>query len=172
MNNMSPVDWAKRPIEKYADFSGRAPRAEYWWFFLALIVAYIVISIIESILGINRMVGGVYGPITALLLLGTLVPSIAVGVRRLHDTNRSGWWILMPLVPYCLAFVLGGAAMMGGAATGNPASMGAGMGIAGIFLLIGAVCALVLLIFYCLPGTPGDNSYGPNPYGGGTAAAA
>src|SRR5215213_9913522 len=144
MTNMSPIDWAKRPLEKYADFSGRAPRAEYWWFFLAIIIAYIVLSIIESILGINHMVAGVYGPLTVLLMLGTLVPSIAVGVRRLHDTNRSGWWILAPLVPYCLAFALGGAAMMGGAATGNPASMGAGLGMAGIFLLIGAVCALVL----------------------------
>src|SRR5687767_10028089 len=116
---MTPIDWAKRPIQKYADFSGRAPRAEYWWFVLAVLVASIVISIVESILGINRMIAGVYGPITSLLMLGILVPSIAVGVRRLHDTNRSGWWILLPIVPYCLAFALGGAAMMtGGGAAG------------------------------------------------------
>jgi uncharacterized membrane protein YhaH (DUF805 family) len=171
MTNMSPIDWAKRPIEKYADFSGRAPRAEYWWFFLAVIIAYIVISIIESILGLNRMIIGVYGPLSALLLVGTLVPSLAVGVRRLHDTNRTGWWLVGPLVPYLLGFALGGAAMMGGAASGNPAALGAGMGLAGIFILIGAVCALVLLVFYCLPGTPGDNRYGPNPYGTGAPAA-
>ncbi len=170
--NMTPIDWAKRPIQNYAQFSGRAPRAEYWWFFLAVIIAYIVLSIIESILGIKGMIMGVYGPLSALLFLGTLVPSLAVGVRRLHDTNRSGWWILAPLIPYCLAFVLGGAAMMGGAAAGSPAGMGAGLGIAGIFLLIGAVCAIVLLVFYCLPGTAGDNRYGPNPYGDHSAAAA
>jgi uncharacterized membrane protein YhaH (DUF805 family) len=164
-SNMSPVDWAKRPLQKYADFSGRAPRAEYWWYVLALIVAYIVLSVVESILGINRMIAGAYGPLTALLWLGTLVPSIAAGVRRLHDTNRSGWWILLPVVPYCLAFALGGAAMMTG-------GLGAGLGTAGIFLLIGFVCAIVLLVFYCLPGTPGDNRYGPNPYGSqGTPAA-
>ena len=171
MNNMSPVDWAKRPLEKYADFSGRAPRAEYWWFFLAIIVAYIVLSIIESIIGVNHMIGGVYGPLTVLLMLATLVPSLAVAVRRLHDTNRSGWWLLLPLVPYCIGFALGGAAMMNGAASGNPAAMTAGVGMAGIFILIGAVCAVVLIVFYCMPGTPGDNRFGPNPYGAGAAAA-
>ena len=132
---------------------------------LAIIVAYIVLSIVESIIGINRMIAGAYGPLTALLWLATLVPSIAVAVRRLHDTNRSGWWLLLPIIPYCLAFALGGAAMMTG-------GLGAGLGTAGIFLMIGAIGAIVLLVFYCLPGTPGDNRYGPNPYGSqGTAAA-
>ena len=164
--NMTPVDWAKRPLEKYADFSGRAPRAEYWWFFLALIVTYIVINIIESIVGINRMVLGVYGPLALLLWLATLVPSLAVGVRRLHDTNRSGWLILLPIIPYVLAFALGGPAMMAG-------GLGAGLGIAMLFMLIGFVCALVLLVFMVLPSTPGDNRYGPNPYGeAGNAVAA
>lgn len=172
VSQMSPVDWAKRPIEKYADFTGRAPRAEYWWFVLAVMIAYVVVSIIESILGINRMIAGVYGPLTVLLWLATLVPSIAVAVRRLHDTNRVGWWILLPIVPYCLAFILGGSAMMGGIASGNAMEMGAGMGVAGIFLLIGFVGAIVLLIFMVLPSNPGDNRYGPNPYGEGATAAA
>ena len=174
MTEMTPIDWAKRPVQNYAQFSGRAPRAEYWWFFLAVIIAYVVASIIDSLLGMKGMVMGVYGPIATLLMLGTLVPSLAVGVRRLHDTNRTGWWILAPLVPYCLAFVLGGAAMMGGTAAGSGAGMGAGMGIAAIFLFLGAACALALLVFYCLPGTVGDNRYGPDPYagaGGSTVAA-
>jgi uncharacterized membrane protein YhaH (DUF805 family) len=162
--NMNPVDWAKRPLQKYADFSGRAPRAEYWWFVLAVVVAFVVVSIIESILGINRMVLGVYGPLTTLLWIATLVPSVAVGVRRLHDTDRSGWWLLLPIIPYCLAFALGGATMMR-----NP---GAGMGIAMIFMLIGGVGAIVLLVFYVLSGTPGDNRYGPNPYGAGASPTA
>ena len=169
MNQLSPIDWAKRPIEKYADFTGRPPRAEFWWYFLAVIIASIVARIIDNILGMNVM--GPYGPLSLILMLGLLVPNIAVAVRRLHDTDRSGWWILLPIVPYCLAFVLGGAAMMGGAASGSAMGMGAGMGIASIFLLIGAACALLLLVFYCLPGTPGDNRYGPNPYGAGAVAA-
>jgi uncharacterized membrane protein YhaH (DUF805 family) len=171
--NLTPVDWAKRPIEKYADFGGRAPRAEYWWFVLALIVVYIVLSIVEGIVGINHMIFGAYGPLTALLWLATIVPSIAVSVRRLHDTNRSGWWLLLPVIPYCLALLLGGAAIFRVAAggAGQPGMM-AGLGVASIFLMIGAVGWIVLLVFYVLPGTPGDNRFGPNPYGVGGASAA
>jgi len=150
---MSPIDWAKRPLQKYADFSGRASRPEYWWFVLALFVAYIVVSIVESILGINHMVMGVYGPLAVLLWLGTLVPQIAVSIRRLHDTDRSGWWLLLPVVPYVIAGALAGPAIL----SGNMA----GLGLAGIFLMVGAVCAVVLLVFMILAGTPGDNRYGP-----------
>src|SRR3954447_24395234 len=99
--NMSPVDWAKLPIQKYVDFSGRAPRAEFWWYILAVIVISIVARIIDNILGLH--VVGAYGPLALILSLGLLVPNIAVGVRRLHDTNRTGWWLVLPIVPYCLA---------------------------------------------------------------------
>jgi uncharacterized membrane protein YhaH (DUF805 family) len=164
---MTPVDWAKRPItEKYADFSGRAPRAELWWYVLGLLIVYIFLTIIESIIGINRMVFGLYGPLVCLLWLGTIVPSIAVGVRRLHDTNRSGWWLLLPLVPWALAIAFGGTAMLG-AAAGSGMGLMAGAGIAFIFMSLCLVAEVVILIFYVLPGTPGDNRYGPNPYGGG-----
>ena len=158
--NMTPIDWAKRPIQKYADFSGRAPRAEYWWYVLFYLIALIIVSIIEGMLGISRMVAGLYGPITCLLSLGLLVPSIAVGVRRLHDTDRTGWWLLPPVAFYALAMILGGPAMM----TGNPM---AAFGVAGALLLAGLACAIVLLVFYCLEGTKGDNRYGPDPYTGG-----
>jgi uncharacterized membrane protein YhaH (DUF805 family) len=163
--NMSPVDWAKRPLQKYADFSGRAPRAEFWWWLLAVIVLSVIAEIIDGMIGMK--VAGNYGPLSAIVGVALLVPNIAVSVRRLHDTNHSGWWLLLPVVPYCLAVFLGGAAMMGGAATGSAAGMTAGMGIAGIFMIIGAVCALVLLYFYVQAGTPGDNRYGPNPYDSG-----
>jgi uncharacterized membrane protein YhaH (DUF805 family) len=158
---MSPIDWAKRPIQKYADFKGRAPRAEYWWFVLGIVVAFIVLAIVEGVLGMNRMVAGVYGPLVVLLWLGTLVPQVAVGVRRLHDTDRTGWWLLAPIVPYAIGF-----AMMGPAAL-NPES-GMSMASAGgamIFMLIGMVLGIVLLVFYILPGTKGPNKYGPDPYG-------
>lgn len=166
-NNMTPVDWAKRPIvEKYAEFSGRASRAEYWWFVLALIVAYIVLGIVESILGIHHMIFYSYGPLTALLWLATLVPGLSVGVRRLHDTSRSGWWILLPIVPYVIAIVIGGPAILAGGL--------AGLGLAALFAFLGLICAIVLLVFMVLPGSPGENRYGPNPYGegaGGPVAA-
>jgi uncharacterized membrane protein YhaH (DUF805 family) len=165
--NMTPVDWAKRPIfEKYADFSGRAPRAEYWWYVLAIIIAYVVLAIVESLTGLKGMVFGVYGPLTALLWLATIVPGLAVGVRRLHDTNRSAWWLLL-MVPYLLVAIMSVMAMRNGGA-GAMAALGA----IGLLGLVGLVCAIVLLVFMALPGTPGDNRYGPNPYGEDGAAVA
>ena len=161
--NLTPVDWAKRPFQKYADFSGRAPRAEYWWYALALIIAYIVIMIVESITGLKGMVFGVYGPITLLLALGTIVPNLAVGVRRLHDTNRSAWWLLL-LAPYVLFAILTVMALR----SGNPM---AAAGMAGLMGIVGLLCCIAYLV--CLPSQPGDNRYGPNPYGdGGVAVAA
>lgn len=163
---LTPVDWAKRPIvEKYADFTGRASRPELWWFVLALVVAFIVARIVESIVGLGYMFAGAYGPLTSLLWLATIVPAAAVGVRRLHDTNRPGWWLLLWLVPWALTIVV--RFMYAGA--GVYAMMGM-MGLIGLISLIGAI---VLIVFYCLPGTPGDNQYGPPPLAGdGTAIPA
>jgi uncharacterized membrane protein YhaH (DUF805 family) len=105
MADLSPVDWAKRPLQKYADVTGRAPRAEYWWFVLFVIIGEIIAMAIDSILGLSQMIGP-YGPVLCLYLLALLVPSITVGVRRLHDTDRSGWWLLIGLIPLIGAIVL------------------------------------------------------------------
>ena len=71
---------------KYADFSGRASRSEYWWFMLFLVLASLATSMISPI------------P-SGLFSLGTLLPALAAATRRLHDTNRSGWWQLIAFVP-------------------------------------------------------------------------
>ena len=86
---MTPIDWATRPLKKYAEFTGRAPRAEYWWFYLGMIVVYLVAMIIDSLVGIELF--GPYGVVTCLLGLALIIPGLAVNFRRLHDTNRSGW---------------------------------------------------------------------------------
>ena len=163
---LTPVDWAKRPIlEKYADFTGRASRPELWWFVLGLVIAFVVARIIETVVGLGYLFAGSYGPLTSLLWLATIVPAVAVGVRRLHDTNRSGFWILLWLVPWGLTILV--RFMYAGA--GVYAMMGM-MGLIGFISLIGLV---VLIVFYCLPGTPGDNQYGPPPaIGDGTAIPA
>ncbi len=161
-SSMTPIDWAKRPIvEKYANFTGRAPRAEYWWYALALIIVGVVLSIVESITGLKGMVFGIYGPLTALLWLATIVPGVAVGVRRLHDSNRSGWWMLL-VVPYLVTAIMAMRAM----AAGNLAALAAG----GLLAIIGLVLCIVLLVFMVLPSSPGENRYGPNPYGEGVGA--
>ena len=102
---MSPIDWATRPLKKYADFSGRAPRAEYWWFYLLFVVGYVIAMILDSLLGLDKTVGP-YGIVTMLLALALVLPSIAAGIRRLHDTDRSGWWLLIGLIPLIGAIVL------------------------------------------------------------------
>jgi uncharacterized membrane protein YhaH (DUF805 family) len=78
---------------KYADFSGRAGRSEYWWFLLFIVLVSIAASMISHVL-------------SAVFSLATLVPSIAAATRRLHDTNRSGWWQLICLVPVIGIIVL------------------------------------------------------------------
>ena len=102
---MSPIDWATRPLKKFADFSGRAPRAEYWWFYLLIIIGYVVATILDSMLGFGQAVGP-YGVIMCLFALAMLIPSLAAAIRRLHDTDKSGWWLLIGLVPLIGAIVL------------------------------------------------------------------
>lgn len=112
-------------MRKYATFSGRAPRKEYWMFTLIYIIIAIVAGVLDAfIFGLAAESIGILGGIVALV---HIVPSIAVGVRRLHDTNRSGWWYLIIFIP-----------------------------------LIGI---LVMLYWMIKASDPGENQYGPNPYG-------
>ena len=93
------MEWATLPLKRYAEFTGRSRRKEYWMFLLLSIGIYIIASILDGIAGLNGMIAGRYGPITTLVALGLLVPTLAVSVRRLHDSDRSGWWLLLGLVP-------------------------------------------------------------------------
>jgi uncharacterized membrane protein YhaH (DUF805 family) len=85
-------------LEKYVGFSGRARRSEYWYFVLFTLIVSMVAGILDGILGTmdDDTNVGVIGSIASLALL---LPSIAVAIRRLHDTSRSGWWILIGLIP-------------------------------------------------------------------------
>jgi uncharacterized membrane protein YhaH (DUF805 family) len=86
-------------LQKYVTFTGRAARSEYWYFLLFQFIALVAGMIIDSVLGTSTIVYG-------LVALALLLPALAAGVRRLHDTNRSGWWILLGLVPIIGAIVL------------------------------------------------------------------
>ena len=94
------MEWMLMPLQRYADFQGRSRRKEYWMFLLGVFIAAIILGIIEGVLGLSGMVGGVYGPLTTLLLLGIIVPSIAVQVRRFHDQDKSGWFVLLGFIPF------------------------------------------------------------------------
>jgi uncharacterized membrane protein YhaH (DUF805 family) len=87
------MNWYLEVLRKYAVFSGRARRMEYWMFVLINAIVGLVLAAIEGLLGISYNVLGV------LYSLAVLIPSLAVAIRRLHDTNRSGWWILINLIP-------------------------------------------------------------------------
>jgi uncharacterized membrane protein YhaH (DUF805 family) len=90
---MSFFEALKVCFSKYVDFTGRAPRSEYWWFALFVFVLAIAFTLID--------------PARAFIFhLGVLLPQIAVAVRRLHDINRAGWWLLIGLVPLVGPIVL------------------------------------------------------------------
>lgn len=91
--------WKKVVLENYANFEGRARRAEFWWYVLANFIISIVFNILIQISGIFFVLDLIY-------VLAVLIPGIAVGVRRLHDTGKSGWWLLIALIPLVGAIVL------------------------------------------------------------------
>jgi uncharacterized membrane protein YhaH (DUF805 family) len=93
------MEWATLPLKRYAEFTGRSRRKEYWLFLLLAIGISIVASILDSILGMGSMIAGTYGPLRVLVGLALVVPWLAVSIRRLHDSDRSGWWLLIGVVP-------------------------------------------------------------------------
>jgi len=99
------MNWFMTVLRKYAVFEGRARRREYWFFVLFYILISIVLSMVDRVLGLYSEAYGM-GVLGALFCLGVLIPSIAVGARRLHDTGRSGWWLLIGFIPLIGAIVL------------------------------------------------------------------
>jgi len=152
---MSPADWAIRPLKKYAVFSGRAPRAEYWWFYLGTLIVGFMTRLVDSGLGTQF--------VNLIVNLALIVPWLAVSVRRLHDTDRSGWWLAILVAPAAAVLAIGI-----GAAFGAPAVPGgfAPLTAMWVIVVIAFLMALVtLLIFMVTAGDGGPNSYGPDPYG-------
>ncbi|OYU36106.1 DUF805 domain-containing protein [Novosphingobium sp. PASSN1] len=138
------MNWMLLPYRRYAEFSGRSRRREYWMFALFYVLVFVVLN---ALFGTNevtrtstnfgtgfsygsRLVGG-GGLIGGLFALASLIPALAVSVRRLHDQDRSGWMLLLGLIPFFGGFVL--------------------------------------LVFMCLEGTRGANQYGPDPKDPGSA---
>ena len=99
------MSWFLEVLKKYAVFEGRARRKEYWYFALCYFLIFIALAVIDGVTGsINA--SAEIGLLTAIFALAMFIPSLAVGVRRLHDTNRSGWWMLLCLIPCIGHFVL------------------------------------------------------------------
>lgn len=105
---LSPIANFKNVLTNhYSDFSGRARRSEYWWFALVNFGLLVSIAIVAAIL---KSIAGALGAIGSLayivVVLGTIIPGIAVGIRRLHDTGKSGWFMLISLVPIVGGIIL------------------------------------------------------------------
>lgn len=93
------MQWYMKVLKNYVGFQGRARRKEYWMFFLFNFLFTILLSLIETMLGLGGILSGIYG-------LAVLIPSIAVSVRRLHDIGRTGWWMLLSFIPVIGLIVL------------------------------------------------------------------
>lgn len=127
----------------YGNFSGRASRSEFWWYYLFLLIIMLVLSLIDQALPVTIIpsqdvtIGGTlvplpafkFGVLSTIWSLANIIPLLAVGCRRLHDTARSGWWLLWCFLLNCLCFV----------------------------------GSIILIVFWALAPTPGDNRYGPQP---------
>ena len=120
MNNYISV------LKNYVGFTGRANRAEFWWFWLANVVIIVVLDLIDNAIG-SPVLAGIYG-------LAVLLPTLSVAARRLHDSDKSAWWLLLYFIPF-LGWI-------------------------------------TLIVFWCLPGTPGANKHGENPDAIGAGPAA
>ncbi|MGH8072565.1 MAG: DUF805 domain-containing protein [Lysobacter sp.] len=98
------MDWYLKVLKNYVGFEGRARRKEYWMFALFNLIVSIVLAVIDGIGGFMTESG--IGMLGLLYTLAVLLPSIAVGVRRLHDIDKSGWWLLLIFIPLIGAIVL------------------------------------------------------------------
>ena len=181
---MTFTDAIRTCFRKYATFAGRASRPEYWWFFLFLVLGSIVAGILDASLFGTASVESTLdtgdgfsagfsadndGPLGFVFAIVTLLPALAAGWRRMHDTGRSGLHLLYPLI---VMVGLGSFAAMtgfsGGIEAGADGAITPLQGFAGIVLLIGGIVFLVspLIVLWWLtrPSQPGENQYGPNPH--------
>jgi uncharacterized membrane protein YhaH (DUF805 family) len=129
------MEWMLMPYRRYADFSGRSRRKEYWMFALFFVIIYAVCAAlmfgggmsIDPATGAPQMGGMFYvgAGLIGIFALASFVPALAVQVRRFHDQDKSGWFVLLSFIPY-----IGG---------------------------------IIVLVFMCLEGTKGPNRFGPDP---------
>ena len=99
------MNWYLQALKQYAVFKGRARRKEYWFFALFNLIVSVVLTVLDYMTGSLDPELGV-GLLSGIYSLAILIPSLAVTVRRLHDTDRTGWWVLIAFIPLIGAIVL------------------------------------------------------------------
>jgi len=158
MRDLNPVQWAILPFKRYFDFSGRSPRAEYWWYALFSGIAGLLLGLVDVLI-MGGPVFGNYGPLGLLFTAICLVPGLAVLVRRLHDTDRTGLWSLVKLVSYGLIFAGGSPAAAMQMLQGLPTPVTIVVGLGWL------AAAFAVFLFTITEGEGMPNQYGPDPYG-------
>jgi len=132
-------------VKKYATFDGRAARSEFWWFWLFSVL----VSVFFGALGLITGAVALFDGIDSLISLAILLPTLAVTCRRLHDTERTGWWQILPAIPAILgviAFEVSNAFTLGW-----------------IAVAIAVIAFVVLIVWLATIGTPGPNRFGNDP---------
>ena len=135
-------------FSNYAKFSDRAIRSEYWYWILFVSVVTLAAALLDAAIVKHR-----HGPLENVWQFVTFLPGLAVAVRRLHDIDRSGWWVLLPasVIGILVAILL--------LSTVSSISLP-------IMMVFIAICLIVVLIYwFCRPGTSGPNRYGADPFG-------
>lgn len=131
------MEWMLMPYRRYADFSGRSRRKEYWMFILFTAIVYAVLATLLFAGGFRMsaatgepssgMLVWVAGGLFLLFVLVSFIPALAASVRRLHDQDKSGWFLLLQFIPY--------------------------------------VGGIIIIVLMCIDGTKGENRFGPDPKG-------
>jgi uncharacterized membrane protein YhaH (DUF805 family) len=99
------MSWFLMALKKYATFTGRSRRSEYWFFVLFYVIIFIALAFVDGFIGTFDPQSQI-GLLSSIFTLGMFIPSISVAIRRLHDTSRTGWWLLIGLIPLVGAIVL------------------------------------------------------------------
>ena len=99
------MNWYLQAIRQYATFDGRSRRKEYWYFALINMLAIVALAVVDGVTGMYSAEIGI-GVLSGLYILAASVPGLAVSVRRLHDIGRTGWWVLIGVIPFIGTLVL------------------------------------------------------------------
>ena len=142
-------------IENYANFSGRARREEFWMFIVLLIILYNAVGLAAFLLA--ALISPLIILIWLLMVLALFIPTLAVTVRRLHDSGRTGWWLLCHFAPFVLAIAVPVLANM----NINPSEFSSVLFLVALVLL-GSI-TFIPLVFLILDSQTGTNKWGPNP---------
>lgn len=170
---MSFNEAIKTCFSKYVTFSGRASRLEYWWFVLFIVIVAAVLGMIDrAMFGVDpvtQVSNGLFGPLFSLAIL---LSALAVGWRRMHDTGKLGWYLLVPMfvsigtMIFMMMGVMGFAGMQNAGV--DPESLrgpAVFLGVTGVILIwvLQVVFAILLLWWLTRPSDAGENAYGPPP---------